>query len=123
MKSVKFVGYSDNTFGFDILNESNERVYFDAHDDGAMDTVRAYRVESKTTSSAVIVTGVYGRCPGPTWSIGISPDDEGIPIPEWASRPHFKTDKYSVVLTLVVPDDVRVTLVGVDGKAPDPEDL
>lgn len=135
MKVIEFRGYSDDTFGFDVFNELKNplsardpggeclriRIGGDDHDDCANGTVRAYRVESTSTGTAVIVTGVYGKCPGATWSIGISPDDEDIAIPEWAARPHFRTDGYTPVMALTVPDDATVKLSRVDGNQPSEE--
>lgn len=118
-KLIEFHGYSDDTFGFDVFDMSKTtRIGGDDHHDGANSTVRAYRVESKSTGTAVVVTGVYGKCPAATWSVGISPDEEDVAIPEWAARPHFRTDGYTPVLALTVPDDATVKLVCVDGKPP-----
>lgn len=124
MKIIEFRGHSDDTFGYDLLDEvsPHKRIGGDDHDDCANSTVRAYRVESASTGTAVIVTGVYGKCPGATWSVGLAPDDEDVAIPAWASLSRFRTDGYTTVLTLHVPDDTAVTLVCVDGKTPAKED-
>lgn len=116
MKVLEFRGHSDDTFGFDVFDEAKKHVGGDDHDDCARGTVRAYRVASASTGTAIIVTGVYGKCPGATWSIGISPDEEDVAIPEWAARPHFRTDGYTPVLAITVPDDVTIKLVCIDGK-------
>jgi hypothetical protein len=121
MKIIEFRGHSDDTFGFDVLDPSGKNIGGDDHDDAANGTVRAYRIESPSTGTAVIVIGVYSKCPGATWAIGISPDDEDIAIPEWATSPAFKTDGYTPVMALKVPDDATVQLVGVDGKKPKKE--
>lgn len=126
MKVIEFRGYSDDTFGFDVFNDLTSkllsglrvRIGGDDHDDCANGTVRAYRVESQSTGTAVIVIGVYAKCPGATWAIGLSPDDEDIAIPEWAACPHFRTDGYTPVMALTLPDDATVKLVRVDGKKP-----
>ena len=121
MKIIEFRGHSDDTFGFDVLDQAGKILDRDDHDDCAKGTVRAYQVESAATGTAVIVTGVYGKCPRATWAIGISPDDEDIAIPTWAASPRFKTDGYTPVLSLVVPDDAVVRLVCVDGRYQDEE--
>ena len=124
MKIIEFSGHSDDTFGFDVFDVTDNGkkcVGGDDHDDCANMTVRTYRVESQSTGTAVVVTGVYGKCPGGTWSIGISPDDEDVAIPEWAASPHFRTDGYTPVMALAVPDDASVKLVCVDGKKPSEE--
>ena len=122
MKIIEFRGYSDDTFGFDVLDAAGKRLDGDDHDDAANGKVRAYRIESLSTGTAVIVIGVYSKCPNATWAIGLSPDDEDIAIPEWATSPTFKTDGYTPVLTLKVADDATVQLVCVDGRKPEKDD-
>lgn len=122
MKTIEFAGHSDDTFGYDVLDASGKRISGDDHDDCARMKVRAYRVESEATGTAVIVIGVYGKCPGGTWAIGISPDDEDIAIPEWAAAPKFQTRGYTPVMSLTVPDDATIKLVCVDGKDVEDED-
>jgi hypothetical protein len=119
---IEFVGHSDDTFGWQEHDARQRLLRGDDHDDCANGKVRAYRVESEGTGTAVIVTGVYGKAPAGVWSVGIAPDDEGIAIPEWATRPYFRTDGYSPVLALTVPDDTTITLVAVDGDAPEKEE-
>lgn len=122
MKRVEFRGEGDDIFGFAVLGAGDKRIAGDDHDDCAEMTVRAYRIESVSTGTAVIVVGVYGRCPAGTWAIGISPDDEDVAIPVWAEQPRFKTDGYTPVMTLEIPDDSTIKLVRVDGQAPPKND-
>lgn len=121
MKIIEFRGHSDDTFGYDILDVEGKLADRDDHDDCANGKVRAYRIESLSTGTAVIVIGVYSKCPGATWAIGLSPDDEDIAIPDWATSPTFKTDGYTPVLSLKAPDDATVQLVCVDGRKVDKE--
>lgn len=115
MKTIQFRGSSDDTFGWSEIRGGRERGG-DDHDDCAGMSVRAFRVASESTGQAVIVTGVYGQAPAGVWSVGLAPDDEDIAIPPWAASPHFRTEGYSVALTLDVPDDTTIKLVCVGGE-------
>lgn len=118
MKIIEFRGHSDDTFGYDVIDAEGKIADRDDHDDCANGTVRAYQIESASTGTAVVVIGVYSKCPGATWAIGLAPDDEDIAIPDWATSPKFRTDGYTPVMSLVAPDDAIVQLVCVDGRPP-----
>ena len=117
-KKIEFCGHSGNTFGWHEFDALGDPSRGDDHDDCANMTVRAFRVNSESRGEAVIVTGVYGKCPAAVWSVGIAPDEEDVAIPAWATSPSFRTDGYTPIMTLVVPADATVTLVQVDGKEP-----
>lgn len=117
-KTIEFLGHSDDTFGWQTVPRDGQFPSGDDHDDCANMTVRAFRVWSRSTGTAVIVIGVYSKAPAAVWAIGIAPDEEDVAIPEWAQRPHFRTEGYTPVMSLVVPADATVTLVCVDGEKP-----
>ena len=121
MKTIEFRGHSDDTFGWDEYDARKKRLRGDDHDDCANGTVRAYRVSSESSGTAVIVIGVYSKAPAAVWAIGLAPDEEDVAIPDWAERPRFYTDGYTPALSLTVPDDTEVKLVCVDGKDVKPE--
>lgn len=51
------------------------------------------------------------------WSIGIMPLDEyGVPIPSWPMTWRLSEECYSPELTLTVPDDAVVSMIG-EGEA------
>ena len=95
--TVRFSGYSDDTFGF---STSDRRV--EDHDDCAKETVRTVLIQHAT--GALAVTGVYGHsC---LWSVGIAPIDDDDPLPEWPMTWRF--EGYTTVLELVVPADALI---------------
>jgi len=117
MRDVEFRGSSDDTFGW--YEPKTRRG--DDHDDCANSKLRSFLVDSPSTGK-VIVAGVYGKCPGATWAVGMSPADEDVPLPPWAVRPVWSVDGYTTVLHLEVPDDTTITLVSIDGEKPESED-
>lgn len=116
-KILEFRGHSDDTFGWDATR-NDKRIDGDDHDDCADRTVRAFLVDSPSTGK-VYVTGAYSKVPSAVWMIGLAPFDEDVEIPAWARQPTFRTDGYSPVLTLHVPDDAVITLAAIDGDEPE----
>jgi hypothetical protein len=107
LKTLRFHGYSDDTFGEYGVTEQD-------HDDAARRTHRAFRVVAGGES--LIVVGVYApkHTPG-SWVVGIQLDDVdgdgGGPLPSWPMRFVPSGRPYSPALEIDVPDDVTVTLV------------
>jgi hypothetical protein len=102
MKTLKFEGYSDDTFG----------CYWDGgdvdHDDCANSTMRIIMV--KAGDERMLVTGTYApHGIAGTWVVGIAGADEDEPMPSWPMRWSFKG--YSTILEMDVPDGFEVTLV------------
>lgn len=96
MKTLKFQGYSDDTFGeYGVTNDDCDNCAngkpihcLITADDGAM-----------------FVTGLYSVNPiGGVWTIGISQLDEDVKIPAWPIRFTTSDTGYSPVLEIDVPD-------------------
>lgn len=122
MKIIEFSGHSDDTFGWDEYDARKKRLRGDDHDDCSKGKVRVFRVESPSTG-AVLVSGAYHKCLTAVWTVGLAPVDEDVAMPEWATRPYFRTEGYTPVLTLTTPDDTTVTLESVDGDGVEPDPL
>lgn len=107
MKTLRFEGYSDDTFGeYGVTNED--------HDNCANGTAHAFIVTAGGES--LVVVGDYARkgTPG-CWTIGvqrvdIDGDGGGGPVPAWPMRFRASHRPYSPALEIDVPDDVTVTL-------------
>lgn len=110
MKTLHFIGYSDDTFacegkGIDV-----------DHDNCASGDPIAMLVAG--TGGSLIVIGQY--CPGRAegWLIGVSPHDpeqtDDRHIPEWPIRVERSDRSYSAMLVIEAPDDVTVTLLPED---------
>ena len=123
MRTIEFAGHSDDVFGWSEYDAHRKRLRGDEHDDCSNGKVRVFRVESPSTG-AVLVSGAYHKCLTAVWTVGLAPVDEDVPLPEWATMPRFRTDGYTPVMTLTVPDDATVGLESVDGDTvqSDPED-
>lgn len=92
MKTLKFYGYSDDTFGeYNIINRD--------YDNCASGKPIRFKVTAQ--GKALFVTGQYGRNNTGTWDIGVSMEDEDN-RPEWDMKIYF--EGYSTVLEVVVPD-------------------
>lgn len=91
MKELKFYGSSDDLFvvnGFFVEEIENEPY--------------AYIVQSES-EGRLVVTASYmiNGC----WSIGISPVDEDVAIPDWYMKFCLNSNGYSTQLMMFVPDD------------------
>lgn len=98
MKTLKFMGYSDDTFG--EFAETNDSI-----DNAASEEPVQCVVEADGT--ALVITGQYNRHGTGTWDIGISLQDEDLSIPDWDMRISF--EEYTTVLEIDVPDDFELT--------------
>lgn len=104
MKTISFYGASDDLIEVDF-------------GDGKKEEYSAYRSDEEVRGSFTIGTkmrvhAVYGATNG-CWSFAISPEDEGIPIPDWPIRFSLAPDcPYSTLLEIDVPDDIRVVKIG-----------
>lgn len=98
MKTLKFEGYSDDTFGCYWKGGDVD------DDDCANLSVRTIYV--KAGEQRMAVTGVYGQAC--MWSVGIAPIEDDNAMPDWPMRWSFSG--YSTVLEIDVPDKFEVTL-------------
>ena len=98
MKSLKFHGYSDDTFGEYAL--TNDDV-----DNCASGTPIQCRLDS--SDGSMIITGQYNRNKNGCWDIAIGQIDEDTPIPNWHMQ--FTAEGYSTILEVYVPDDTTLT--------------
>ena len=98
MKTLKFMGYSDDTFG------EYGTTMDDIDNAGSGEPIQCV-IEAGGT--ALVVTGQYDRNGTGTWDIGISLQDEDLSYPDWDMRISF--EDYTTVLEIDVPDDVELT--------------
>lgn len=108
-KTLRFQGYSDDTFdcyglGIDV-----------DYDNGGNGKPVFMRVDG--TGGSLVVRGQYAEGPCGGWSIAVAPADYGADefhIPEWPMRFERSDREYSPRLIIEAPDDVKVTLIGVE---------
>jgi hypothetical protein len=103
MKTLRFEGYSDDTFG--------EYAAFRVDDDDcATGTMRMFRVASGTDE--LVVCGQYAArgTPG-MWMIGVQVVDDDKPLPAWRIWFERSGQAYSPALCIEAPDDVTLTLL------------
>lgn len=106
MKTLRFEGYSDDTFGeYATANED--------YDNCASGEPIVFKVWSISANDGLYVVGQY--CPGPCtgWLIGVARlnDDDDRHMPEWPMRFERSADKnhtYSPALFIDAPDDATV---------------
>lgn len=100
MQTIKFVGYSDDIIYVETAKGKDE---YSAQFDDSGTYGGTFNV------GKLLVTAFYSPVGTGCWGFGISPVDEGVPIPDWPVR--FKLHpkkKYTVVLEIDCPDDERV---------------
>lgn len=94
MKTLKFKGYGDDTFGeYNITGTDVDNCA----------SCKPIQCVITADGRAVVVTGQYDRFNNGCWDIGISLLYEDKPLPDWAMRIGF--EGYSTVLEIDVPDD------------------
>lgn len=99
MKTLKFHGYSDDTFGeYGVTNE-------DADNGGSLTPIT---FEVSAEGKSVLVTGQYDRTKTGAWDIGVSMKEEDN-FPNWDMTLYF--EGYTTVLEMVVPDDFTLKCV------------
>lgn len=105
MKTLRFEGYSDDTFG-----ESTTR---EVYDNCASGRPIIFKVWSAKANDGLYVVGQY--CPGPLtgWMIGVGRlnEDDDEHMPDWPIRFQSGLDQqrtYSPQLIIEAPDDVTV---------------
>lgn len=98
MKTLKFMGYGDDTFG------EYGTTGTDVDNCASCEPIQCV-IEADGT--ALIVTGQYDRMGTGTWDIGISLQDEDLSYPDWDMRISF--EGYTTVIEIDVPDDFKLT--------------
>lgn len=113
MKTLRFEGYSDDTFGeYGLTNKD--------HDNSANGKPIVFRVSGGGRS--LLVIGHYAPEPIPTgagWIVGVSPDEaDGEVIPPWTMRigPGVDTP-YSPALYIDAPDDYAIEHIDCEAYA------
>jgi hypothetical protein len=105
MPTLRFEGYSDNTFGeYGVTN--------DDYDNCASGEPIEYLVFDPVKENGIVVIGQH--CPGSAtgWMIGVavekppSTDDEKDGVPDWPMR--FEPNGYENRLVIEAPDGVAV---------------
>lgn len=98
MKTLKFMGYGDDTFGeYGVTMD-------DIDNCGSGDPIQCV-INAGDTS--LIVTGQYSRMGTGTWDIGVSLYDEEFSLPDWDIRVSF--EGYTTIVEIDVPDDFELT--------------
>jgi hypothetical protein len=101
MKTLRFHGYSDDTFGeYGITNE-------DVDNCAANKPIQCF-IES-SEGKLVVVGHYYIHPTDGCWTVGISQCDEGSKIPNWFIRMTESDVEYSLCLEIDVPDDFKLT--------------
>lgn len=111
MKTLKFVGYSDDTFACE-----GPKIDVD-YDTCASRKPVAMLVVSPSYRGGIVVVGQYAPGHADGWLIGVSnfdPEADDVPIPEWPIRIERSEAGYSPRLVIEAPDDVTVKLLGHD---------
>lgn len=102
MKTIKFEGSSDDTFGAYWKGGDVD------HDDCAKGSMRIIKVESG--DQRLLVAGIFAPLDvSGCWAVGILQVEEDDKLPDWPMRWSFAN--YSPVLEIDTPDDTAVTLV------------
>jgi hypothetical protein len=109
-RNLKFYGASDDLF------EVEGTTGTEPNEIGCYGRIPAVKVCND--HGGMIVVAIYDADSLPPdmpecWTIGICPLDEDVPLPGWPMK--WSAQGYSTVLEMEVPDDVRVTEIGVDG--------
>lgn len=103
MKTLRFEGYSDDTFGEYAITRTD-------HDNCASGERIIFRVWSASAGTGLFVVGQY--CPGPCtgWLIGVAraQDDDDERVPDWPMRFASGGRSYTPGLLIDAPDDVTV---------------
>lgn len=107
MKTLKFGGSSDDTFG-EITPRGDD------YDNCASGEPIEWLVESKSTGERLIVVGQYAPGAATGWLVGVAPidpDDSDEQVPTWPMRlcrPDRDGRPYSPTLEIDAPDDVTI---------------
>lgn len=106
MKTLRFEGYSDDTF-------SCTGKGIDVDRDNAAD-MSPVSMRVAGSGGELLVTGQYCPSPATGWQVSVAPshdDPDENPIPEWPMRVVRGERPYSAALEIDAPDDVTVELV------------
>lgn len=98
MKTLKFYGQSDDTFG------EYGVTHYDVDNCASLKPIQC-KIEADGQS--LLVIGQYSRNGNGCWDIGISQTNESTPIPNWTVR--ISSSGYTAVLEIDVPDTFRLT--------------
>ena len=104
MKTYRFHGYSDDTFGeYGITNIDK--------DNCASGKSITFQMTDTKTDQSIYVTGQYGRYGNDTWGVEVTPVNE-YNMPAWTMRMLF--EDYTAVLEVDVPDDADIEIQYID---------
>ena len=102
MKTFKFEGYSDDTFGeYGVTNDDVDNCAKNA----------PIQCDVISSDGQLSVVGHYWISPSPhgCWTIGIAPIDEDVKIPAWPVRFKLSDEGYSPSMEIDAPDDAKLT--------------
>jgi hypothetical protein len=114
MITLKFQGYSDDTFAC-----TGRKIDVDCDNCNNGEPIHM-RVTGNGGVETLIVTGHYAQGPHGGWAIAVASDgarDEDTPIPVWGMRFGRSNQPYSPALYIDAPDDVVVELIDDDGDS------
>ncbi len=123
MKTLRFEGHSDDTFG-------EVDVFQDDHDNCANGKPIPYLVRDTATGEGLIITGRYADGDNCGWSIGVGnydPAGDDVAMPNWPMRIEpqkpFSPGRtsYQPSLLIEVPDTVVIKYLNPNGDS-DAED-
>ena len=97
MKTLKFEGYSDDTFGEYGVTHN------DCDNCASLEPIQCL---VKSGDESLVVVGQYAKTAlDACWVIGVTMEAENKDIPEWDMRVKTAKNKYSPILEIDVPDD------------------
>jgi len=97
MKELRFYGASDDLF--ECEGAIREEV-------GCYNDVGKYHI--KSSEGEVLVVAQY--LDSGLWSVGLSPVDEGVNVPDWPCKYSIYEHGYSTLLTIQGPDDAALLI-------------
>lgn len=101
MKTLMFVGYSDDTFGeYGVTMD-------DCDNCGSLEPIQCL---ISAGEDKLLVVGQYSKTHlDGCWVIGVSMEREGAKLPDWSMRFKNGDCPYSPLLEIDVPDDFELT--------------
>lgn len=95
MKELRFYGASDDLF--ECEGAIREEI-------GCFNKPGIYHL--KSSEGEMLIVGYY--LDSGLWSVGVSPTDEGVSVPNWSCNYSIFEHGYSPLLTIQVPDDTEL---------------
>lgn len=102
-RTLRFYGHSDDLMEINgtLIDEPSLVSVYETPG-----TVRVANDEAGLFVTALYQPNLACAC----WMIGIAPLDDNVPLPDWPMR--WSAQRYTTVLEIDVPDDVRISEAG-----------